>query len=72
VSHKMGFVVSGSPAGQGMLRIPWLLAEVRAHGRCQSAILELWTPPASTLEETVALEAAWADESLRFLVPLFA
>jgi sugar phosphate isomerase/epimerase len=72
VSHKMGFVVTGSPAGQGMLRIPWLLAEVRAHGRCQSAILELWTPPASTLEETVALEAAWADESLRFLVPLFA
>ena len=72
VSHKMGFVVTGRPAGQGMLNVPWLLGEIRKHGRCQSAILELWTPPADTIEETVAREAAWADESLRFLQPLFA
>jgi 3-oxoisoapionate decarboxylase len=71
VSHQMGFVVTGRPAGRGMLRVPWLLEEVRRHGRCQSAILELWTPPASNLEETIAREAAWADESLRFLMPLF-
>jgi sugar phosphate isomerase/epimerase len=71
VSHKMGFVVEGRPAGQGMLNIPWLLQEIRRHGRCQSAILELWTPPADTIEETIAREAAWADESLRFLKPLF-
>jgi hypothetical protein len=68
----MGFVVTGRPAGQGMLGIPWLLEEIRGHGRCQSAILELWTPPAATLEETIAREAAWADESLRFLKPFFA
>jgi sugar phosphate isomerase/epimerase len=72
VSHKMGFVVAGRPAGQGMLNVPWLLEEIRRHGRCQSAILELWTPPADTVEETIAREAAWADESLRFLKPLFA
>jgi sugar phosphate isomerase/epimerase len=72
VPHKMGFVVTGCPAGQGLLRIPWLLEEVRRHGRCLSAILELWTPPAPVLEETIAREAAWADESLRFLAPLFA
>jgi sugar phosphate isomerase/epimerase len=72
VPHKMGFVVTGRPAGQGMLGIPWLLQEVRSHGRCQSAILELWTPPADTVEETVAREAAWADESLLYLKPLFA
>jgi 3-oxoisoapionate decarboxylase len=70
--HKMGFVVTGRPAGRGMLGIPWLLEEVRKHGRCRSAILELWTPPAPSLEETIALEAAWADESLRFLAPFFA
>ena len=29
VSHKMGFVVEGCPAGQGMLNIPWLLEEIR-------------------------------------------
>jgi 3-oxoisoapionate decarboxylase len=72
VSHKMGFVVTGRPAGQGMLGVPWLLGEVRKHGRCQSAILELWTPRADTIEATIAREAAWADESLRFLKPLFA
>ncbi|HEX9185820.1 MAG TPA: TIM barrel protein [Vicinamibacteria bacterium] len=72
VSYKMGFVVEGRPAGQGMLNISWLLEEMRRHGRCQSAILELWTPPADTIEETIAREAAWADESLRFLKPLFA
>ena len=71
-SHKMGFVVTGCPAGRGLLRIPWLLEEVRRHGRCQSAILELWTPPAPVLEETIARESAWADESLRFLAPFFA
>jgi sugar phosphate isomerase/epimerase len=72
VSHMMGFVVEGTPAGQGMLDVPWLLEQVRAHGRCQSAILELWTPPESTPERTVAKEARWADESLRYLKPLFA
>jgi sugar phosphate isomerase/epimerase len=71
VSHKMGFVVEGAPAGRGLLDVPWLLGEVRNHGRCQSAILELWTPPADTVEETLAREAGWAEESLRFLRPLF-
>ena len=72
VSHKMGFVVSGAPAGQGRLRIPWLLGEVSRHGRCQSAILELWTPPGDSIEATIEREARWADSSLRFLKPLFA
>jgi sugar phosphate isomerase/epimerase len=70
--HMMGFVVTGRPAGQGMLGISRLLEEVRRHGRCQSAILELWTPPADTTEATIAREAAWADESLRYLRPFFA
>lgn len=72
VSHRMGFVIEGRPAGQGMLDVPWLLGEVRRHGRCQSAILELWTPPAGDTAATVAREAAWAEESLRYLRPLFA
>ena len=72
VSHKMGFVVEGTPAGKGRLRIPWLLGEVSRHGRCESAILELWTAPADSIEATVEREALWAEESLRFLKPLFA
>jgi len=72
VSHMMGFVVEGTPAGQGMLDIPWLLETVRAHGRCQSAIVELWTPPESPSEKTIATEARWAEESLHYLKPLSA
>jgi len=72
VSHMMGFVVEGTPAGQGMLDIPWLLEQVRGHDRCPSAILELWTPPESTPERTLETEARWAEESLHYLKPLFA
>jgi sugar phosphate isomerase/epimerase len=72
ISHLMGYVVEGTPAGQGMLDIPWLLGEVRAHGRCASAILELWTPPESDPAKTIAKEARWAEESLRYLKALFA
>ena len=64
--------MTGCPAGRGMLNVPWLLGEIRKHGRCQSAILELWTPPAGSVEETIAREAAWADESLAYLKPFFA
>lgn len=71
-SHMMGFVVEGTPAGQGMLDIPWLLEQVRAHGRCESAILELWTPPESDPAKTIAKEARWAEDSLKYLKPLFA
>ena len=72
VSHRMGFVVEGTPAGQGMLDVRWLLEEVRGHGRCESAILELWTPPESDAEKTIVKEARWAEESLRYLKPFFA
>jgi sugar phosphate isomerase/epimerase len=70
--HGLGFEVEGTPAGQGLLDIPWLLDQVRGHDRCPSAILELWTPPESTTEKTIETEARWAEESLRYLKPLFA
>lgn len=64
VDHQMGFVVEGRPAGAGMLDIPWLLDTLAAQRGPCSAILELWTPPQTTVAETVALEAAWAEESV--------
>jgi len=69
--HRMGFAVEGLPAGQGMLDVPWLLDEVGRNGRCQSAILELWTPPEPDLAATIEKEARWAEESLGFLRPYF-
>jgi sugar phosphate isomerase/epimerase len=66
-SHKMGFSVEGRPAGQGQLDVPWLLQQLRDLGRDVNAILELWTPPAPDLADTIAREDTWAAESVRYL-----
>ena len=60
VSHAMGFVVEGEPAGRGRLDVPWLLAELRSVGRDPNVLLELWTPPEPTESATIAKERRWA------------
>lgn len=65
--HMMGFILEGMPTGKGQLNVPWLLAELRAAGASCNAILELWPPEQKTLEETIALEQAWAQESIPYL-----
>ena len=67
VSHMMGFVVEGTPAGQGQLNVPWLIGELTARGRSPNAILELWTPPDAVLKDTIQKEARWAEESIQYL-----
>jgi sugar phosphate isomerase/epimerase len=67
VSHKMGIIIEGAPAGKGMLNIPDLLFRTSQNGLCQSAILELWTPPEPEIESTVLKEEKWAQESLNYL-----
>lgn len=65
--HNMGFTLTGTPAGQGQLDLPWLLAQLRGYGRDFNAILELWPPPEATVAATVAKEDAWAVESMAYL-----
>ncbi|MBI4873458.1 MAG: sugar phosphate isomerase/epimerase [Acidobacteria bacterium] len=65
--HMMGFTVEGTPAGQGQLDVPWLLARLREAGRDPNAILELWVPQQPSTAETIALEQAWAKESIPYL-----
>ena len=65
--HQMGFDVTGTVAGQGMLPIPWLLDELKGTGICQSAILELWPEPEANLQSTIEKEARWAQESMLYL-----
>jgi sugar phosphate isomerase/epimerase len=67
LGHRMGFLVEGRPAGQGRLDVPWLLSELRRLGRDPNAILELWTPPEERLEDTIAKEARWAEDSVAYL-----
>jgi sugar phosphate isomerase/epimerase len=67
VDSQMGFVVNGCAAGQGRLDVTWLLDQLRAAGRDVNAILELWTPFGPTLDDTIAREAVWAEESVQYL-----
>ncbi len=67
-SHQMGFDVRGVVAGQGMLPIPKLLAELAKLGRCESAILELWPPPEQDLQSTIVKEQQWAQASIQYLL----
>ena len=71
VPSKMGFIIEGRPAGKGMLNIHELLGKISATGLCQSAIIELWTPPEKSIEETVIKEEKWAEESIQYLKSLF-
>jgi len=64
VPHLMGFRVEGRPAGEGMLDLLWLLNELAPFRRCETAVLELWTPPEKSIEETVSKEELWAGQSL--------
>ncbi len=65
VSHKMGFIIEGVPLGQGMLPVSELVKKVSP--RCQTAILEQWTPPEKTIEETIRKENEWAIKSINYL-----
>lgn len=67
VDSNMGFVLEGTPAGEGALNVPELMARLRAIGRDFNAILELWPPPESDIVATVAKEAAWAETSVAYL-----
>jgi 3-oxoisoapionate decarboxylase len=67
VYHMMGFTIEGTPAGQGMLPIEWMLEKLSIYNRCQSGILELWTPPEDHISKTVAKEDKWAVESIAYL-----
>jgi sugar phosphate isomerase/epimerase len=65
--HKMGIIIEGAPAGKGMLNIGDLVSKLYFTNSCQSAILELWTPPEKEVEDTIIKEARWAKESIDYL-----
>lgn len=71
VPHRMGFTVTGRPAGSGMLNLPALLEQLARHGRCQTAVLETWPPLETDLDTALARESAWATQSIQYLKPFF-
>jgi 3-oxoisoapionate decarboxylase len=71
VSHKMGIIIEGAPAGRGMLNIGELVSTLSETGMCKSAILELWTPPELAIEDTILKEERWASDSINYLKHIF-
>lgn len=67
VEHKMGFEVHGCVAGEGMLDIPWVVNEISAKGRCETATLELWSDAEQTIEATKLKEKDWVEKSIDYL-----
>ncbi len=67
VSHKMGIIIEGAPAGKGTLNIRELINKLSFSDSCQSAVLELWTPPEKESEDTIRKEERWAQESIEYL-----
>jgi 3-oxoisoapionate decarboxylase len=67
LDHKMGFQVTGTSAGSGMLDIEFVIGELNKYKKDFNIILELWTPFSGTVEETIAKESAWAEKSIKFL-----
>lgn len=70
--HMMGFTVTGTPAGEGALDIPWLLGELHAAGRDPNVHLELWPEPEQELADTIQKEERWRRRSVRYLRTLIA
>ncbi len=65
--HNMGFDLYGTPAGEGMLDVPWLIEKLDSMGRSYNAILELWPAPEADIAATCAKELDWARESIDYL-----
>jgi sugar phosphate isomerase/epimerase len=68
VKHgAVGFVVTGCPLGSGLIDLPWVLQEVRSHGRDPNAVAEAWMEPAQTEAETLRCEREWMAGSLAYM-----
>jgi 3-oxoisoapionate decarboxylase len=65
--YQGGFVVEGCPAGQGRLDIPWLLKRLKSCPEDFNVVLESWVPRGDSLDETIARERAWAEQSVQFM-----
>ena len=65
--HMMGFICEGTPAGQGMVETEWLLEELKVSPYDFNVIIELWPPEQATIDETAALEQAWAEASVQYM-----
>lgn len=71
LSHNMGFHITGTPAGEGMLPLENILERLEQTKRCETAIIELWPAPESNAEKSSKKELDWLETSIKNLKPYF-
>ena len=67
IPEKIGFLIVGRPAGQGVLNIPRILKQIRSCSPGANVILEQWPPYAGSVEQTVRVEQDWARHGIEYL-----
>ena len=67
VSHKMGFTVEGTAAGDGMLNIAAIIHKLQPTGRCKTATLEVWSNPLNTAATSIKNEKKLVKKSIHYL-----
>jgi 3-oxoisoapionate decarboxylase len=67
IKTKMGFTIEGASAGKGQLPLLKIINALRPYNRCSSAILEVWSPAATTPQETIEREEEWVNNSITYL-----
>ena len=72
VSHKMGFIVEGVAAGDGILDIPFIVGQLDKTGKCKTATLEVWSNPEDSIEATLLKEKQWVERSIHYLKKILA
>lgn len=65
--HNMGFLVEGTPAGEGFLDIRYLLDNPHIQKNKPSFILESWVTPEKSMDDTLDKERRWLDKGILFL-----
>ncbi|MBD2699031.1 TIM barrel protein [Spirosoma sp. BT702] len=72
IESKMGFHVEGCEPGTGLLNIQNLLYDRKTYqlnkqDRPITLTLEQWPPFRNTLDETIAMELAWAEKGIQWI-----
>jgi sugar phosphate isomerase/epimerase len=67
LAHKMGFLIEGCAAGDGILNIPAIIQQLTPYNKCKTVTLEIWSQPEATIDETIAKEKLWVETSIKYL-----
>ena len=67
LSHNMGFIIQGTPAGKGTLDIPHIVREVDQYGKTDTMLVEVWSDQLESEQRTIEREERWARQSVEYL-----